>query len=340
MRKRILYIGNNLTNASFTATYISFFSEVLKEEGYEVGTASDKDNKILRMEDMLSLIWKNRHNTDVVLIDTYGAQNFYYALSTGKLCQKLNLPYIPILHGGNLPGRLASSKSLCRSLFGKSYLNIAPSEFLYDIFKKEGFKNTRIIPNSIILKKYQFKRRETFAPKLLWVRRFQERYNPMMAVKVLEALNQKYPDAHMCMVGPEKDGTMEKSRNYAEKNNLSIDFAGKVTKDQWAASSVNYDFFINTTTVDNTPISVIEAMALGLPVISTDVGGMPFLIEDNKDGILLPENDIDAMVSSITNLIDNPSTAMEMAQKARNKVEAFDWVKVKEQWRAVFSSLP
>ena len=149
MKKRILYIGNNLTNPSFTATYISFFSEVLKQEGYEVKTASAKDNKILRLTDMLKLIWRNRKSTDLVLIDTYGAQNFYYAYSTGKLCYRLGLPYIPILHGGNLPQRLRNSKDLSRELFSKAYLNIAPSRFLHDAFQAEGYHNLKIIPNSV-----------------------------------------------------------------------------------------------------------------------------------------------------------------------------------------------
>ena len=137
-------------------------------------TASNKDNKALRLVEMLSLIWANRKETDTVLIDTYGAQNFYYAYCVGKLCQQLKLPYVPILHGGNLPERLERTAKLSKSLFGNAQINIAPSHFLYDIFKSEGFENLRIIPNSITLKNFPFKKREKFEPRLLWVRRFQE----------------------------------------------------------------------------------------------------------------------------------------------------------------------
>lgn len=335
MKKRILYIGNNLTNETFTATYISFFSQVLKKEGYKVKTASEKDNKAFRLADMLSLIWRNRKNTDTVLIDTYGAQNFYYAFCIGKLCQKLHLPYIPILHGGNLPGRLQISKSLSRSLFGKAFVNIAPSHFLYDIFKAEGFENVKIIPNAIVLENYPFKKRTIFEPKLLWVRRFQDRYNPMLTVKVFEALRKEYPQAELCMVGPEKDGSLARSEKYAKNKNLPVKFPGKLSKETWAALSVDYDFFINSTTVDNTPISVMEAMALGLPVISTDVGGMPFLIENRKDGVLVSEDNVEEMKNAIVSLLKDQEKAQEIALLARRKVEGFDWEKVKEQWRQV-----
>ena len=98
------------------------------------------------------------------------------------------------------------------------------------------------------------------------------------------------------MVGPEKDGTMASCKKLAKKHDLDVRFTGKLRKKHWAELSKNYDFFINTTSIDNTPISVIEAMSLGLAIISTNVGGMPMLIEDHHDGILTPENDENAMV--------------------------------------------
>ena len=300
-------------------------------------TASAKDNKALRLMEMLSLIWTNRKETDTVLIDTYGAKNFYYAYSIGKLCQQLDLPYIPILHGGNLPDRLEKSKSLSRSLFGNAKVNVAPSHFLHDFFKAEGFENTRIIPNSVTLADYPYLKREKFEPKFLWVRRFQDRYNPMLAVRVLEKLLRYYPAAEMCMVGPEKDGSLAKCIKYTRKRELPIIFPGKLKKKEWSALAVDYDFFLNSTDVDNTPISVIEAMALGLPVISTDVGGMPHLIEHGKDGILVPEKDARSMVIAILDLLKDQEKTRSIAIEANKKVQAFDWQVVKEKWMEVLA---
>ena len=338
MKKRILYIGNNLTNSTFTATYISFFSEVLKKEGYSVKTASGKDNKILRLADMLQLIWSNREDTDVVLIDTYGAQNFYYAYSAGKLCQQLNIPYIPILHGGNLPGRLETSKRKSRDLFGNALVNVAPSHFLYDIFKAEGFENLQIIPNAVNLEMFPYKKREHFKPKLLWVRRFQERYNPMLSLEVYEKLLKLFPEAELCMVGPEKDGSLAKCKAFAEKMNLPVRFPGKMKKKEWAALSAYYDFFLNSTDIDNTPISVIEAMALGLPVISTNVDGMPYLIENGSDGLLVPPKDVDDMLNALVSLIEDQEKARQISMAAYEKVKKFDWEVVRHEWNKLLST--
>lgn len=332
MKKRILYIGNDLALDSFTATYISFFSKVLKKEGYPVRKASNKNNKALRLIEMLGLIAKHHKETDVVIIDTYGAMNFYYAYLVAKACQIYKLDYIPILHGGNLPERLSDNRFLSKSLFGKAKMNVAPSLFLYNIFKEAGFNNLMVIPNSIELKKYPFKERQQFSPRLLWVRRFQGRYNPMLAVKVLERLLREYPEASLCMVGPEKDGTLHKCRLYSEKHNLPVTFPGKLKKKEWAAMSVDYDIFLNTTNIDNTPISVIESMALGLAIVSTDVGGMHYLVEDRMDGILVPQKDENAMVAAVKHIVEHPEESREMTVQARQKVTAFDWEVVKNKW--------
>ncbi|SDS00769.1 glycosyltransferase family 4 protein [Gramella sp. MAR_2010_147] len=337
MKKRILYIGNDLQVNSFTVTYISFFSKMLRKEGYKVRTASTRNNKALRLAEMLGLIAKYKNSTDIVLIDTYGAMNFYYAYLAGKTCKMFNLEYIPILHGGNLPDRLENSQKFSQSLFRGSKANIAPSKFLYDIFQSYGFKNTQVIPNAIRTDKYPFLQRKEFRPKLLWVRRFQERYNPLMALKVLLKLKQIYPRASLCMVGPEKDGTMISCKKLAKKYDLDVRFTGKLKKKHWAELSKNYDFFINTTSIDNTPISVIEAMSLGLAIISTDVGGMPMLINNNEDGILVPEEDESAMVNAISKIVEDPSKGERLCLNAREKVESFDWNNIKDQWNEVLN---
>ncbi|MBZ9631999.1 glycosyltransferase family 4 protein [Salegentibacter sp. LM13S] len=338
MTKSLLYIGNDLQINSFTATYISFFSKMLRKEGYKVKTASTRSNKALRLIEMLGLIVRYHKTTDIVLIDTYGAMNFYYAYLVAKTCQAYNLEYIPILHGGNLPERLSATKKYSQSLFGKAKVNIAPSKFLYDIFKDEGFYNTQIIPNAIQMENYPFKIREDFQPKLLWVRRFQKRYNPVMALEVLLLLKKDYPNAELCMVGPDKDGTMKTCKKFAEKHQLNLKFTGKLKKKAWAKLSKNYDFFINTTNIDNTPISVIEAMSLGLAVVSTNVGGMPVLIKNDSDGVLVPSNDAKTMAAEIDKLIKQSEKARSLTKNAREKVEAFAWEKVKTDWNRVLNS--
>jgi glycosyltransferase involved in cell wall biosynthesis len=158
----------------------------------------------------------------------------------------------------------------------------------------------------------------------------------MLALKIIEVIIKKGITAELCMVGPDKDGSLTKCKEYAHRNKLLVTFTGKLSKDEWISLSRDYDIFINTTNFDNMPVSVIEAMALGLPVISTDVGGMPYLIEHNKTGVLVPPNDETVFVNAIYDLISNPEKASSLAKNARKYVEQFDWEIVKYKWFEVF----
>lgn len=333
--RNLLYIGNELEFRGGAPTSIDRLTPLLRKEGFEVKTSSAKKNQLLRLSEMMTSIIRNKSWADLVLIDTYSTRNFWYAVLTAELCSNLELDYILLLHGGDLPERLKNNPKLSASLFKKEKLNIAPSRYLFKEFQQAGFGNIKYIPNSIFLKDYTFKARKNLKPKLLWVRAFAEIYNPMLAINMLDDLLKEYPDAELCMVGPEKDESYKECFKYAESNKLPVKFTGKLTKQEWIDLSKDYDIFINTTNIDNTPVSLIEAMALGFPIISTNVGGIPYLLKDKETGLLVPPKNKSVMVDAISTLLENPNLAENLSQNARNQAEKFDWEIVKKEWKRV-----
>lgn len=332
----ILYIGNNLSKPNSNVTTLQLLASLLNEEGFEVCCTSSKVNQVFRLIDMLSSIVKYRKKINYILIDTYSTKNFYYALLSSQLARMLHLKYIPILHGGDLPNRLEYSPWMSKMLFGNSYRNIAPSNYLKTEFKKHGYVSD-FIPNVLEINNYSFKQRINFQPKLLYVRAFQELYNPQMAIRTLAKLQKEFPLAELCMVGPDKDGSLQKCKDLAKNLGVdeSIKFTGLLSKTEWHQLSIDYDIFINTTTVDNTPISVMEAMALGLAVVSTNVGGIPYLISNQVTGVLVTSNNDDAMVLAVKDVMCNYLKYSKITSVARNLVEQFDWVIIKEEWKAL-----
>ena len=134
------------------------------------------------------------------------------------------------------------------------------------------------------------------------------------------------------MIGPDKDGTLKDVKHLINTYDLkdSVEITGVLSKSEWHKKSEEFDIFINTTNVDNTPISVIEAMALGLPIVSTNVGGMPYLIDNNKDGILVVKEEPLLMVNEIHKIIEKNNISLTI--NARTKVENYDWSVVRNQW--------
>jgi glycosyltransferase involved in cell wall biosynthesis len=334
--KNVLYIGNALSKSKGTPTVIETLSAHLKAF-CNVKVVSNQPNQVLRLLDMIRLVFNYRSQTDLVLIDTYSTLNFYYALIISQLCRVFRIPYICILHGGDLENRLKKSPKLCRLLFHNAQTIVAPSPFLKSVFERYGYAELLYIPNSIELQNYEFTDRPIDGINLLWVRSFSSLYNPEQAVLVLEALLHMNYDATLTMIGPEVDGSLAKTKALAEEKGLKVNFTGKLSKAEWLAYSKDCTIFINTTDVDNTPVSVIEAMAIGLPVVSTNVGGLPYLISDGHDGILVPPRDVKAMVAAIINLKTDDSLRLKLVTTARAKVENFSWDAVRPQWEALLS---
>lgn len=328
---KLLYIGNKLSSHGLNKTTVETLGENLAEEGFAVVSASDKKNFFLRL---LEMIWitLTESKIDYVIIDTYSTNAFWYAFICSQIARVRKMKYIPILHGGDLPKRLKNNPKLSNAIFTNAYKNVAPSNYLKSEFEKCGFTNVIYIANTIEIEKYNFKLREKAEPKLLWVRAFASIYNPEMAVKVLFELQREYPKATLTMVGPDKDGSLITTKTFADYINCKINFTGKLSKEDWWQLSQNHDIFINTTHFDNTPVSVMEAMALGLPVVSTNVGGIPYLVENENTALLVDDNDVGMMVSQIERLLGDNELSKKLSSNGRQLAETWDWDKVKVLW--------
>lgn len=329
---KILYIGNLLSKHGYNKTTIETLGSNFEKEGFSVFYASDKKLFPIRLLDMMYMVFKYHNKVSYLLIDTYSTKAFWYAFLCSQFARIVKLKYIPILHGGNLPNRLKKNPIVSRMVFANAFCNVAPSEYLKETFEKVGFKNIVHISNFIELESYTFKQRVHFEPKLLWVRAFSSIYNPEMAVYVLESLQKKYPMATLTMVGPDKDGSLLTTQSLASELFLSVNFTGKLEKEKWLKFASTHDIFINTTHLDNTPVSVIEAMALGLPIVSTNVGGIPYLLTNDENALLVDDNDVLGMVEAIEKLLINNKKTQQMVLSANKNIAQMDWQIIKNQW--------
>jgi len=337
-RKKILYLGNQLSQHGKNETGVEFLGNKLGTWGYSIKQVSSCKNPIARLFHMLWSVLCFSSSNSVILIDTYSTTNFWYAYFSAFLAQLKGIPYICILHGGNLPIRLKKSPKASGFLFKKSLRNVAPSKYLIHQFKQQGYGDVFFVPNGFELSNYKFKLRKVLAPKILWVRSFSEIYHPILAIKVLQELLKTYPEAELTMIGPQDDSVYPKCKAYAEKYRLPVTFTGKLSKQEWIKRSENFDIFLNTTNFDNTPMSLMEAAALGIPLISTRVGGIPYLIENNKHALLVEPNQLHAMTEALKEILENPLEAYNRALSARELVENFDWKNIKDKWIKILNA--
>ncbi len=335
--RSILYIGNHLSRGGAYPSVAESFAPLLLPD-VRLHLVSRRRNRLVRMADMLWSIFRYGRREAPVVIDVYSSLNFNYAWLCGWACRLRGLPYACVLHGGNLPARLKRSPIRSQQLFANAKRLIAPSRYLQHHFAQHGYPST-VIPNFLPIENYEFRLRRRVAPRLLWVRAFDASYNPTLAIQVVQRLYQQYPETELCMVGPDKDGSQSACRKMADQLGVAdrVRFPGCLPKADWIALSKEYDIFINTTNFDNTPVSVMEAMALGMPVVSTNAGGLPWLIDDERDGLLVPTGDDAAFAQRIIQLIRDPQWTAKISAAAREKAESFAWERIKPLWLQVLN---
>lgn len=331
--KRVLYVGNKLTSFGYTPTGIDFLGSLLVKNGYSVMFAGEKKCKMARLISIIRTILTERSRYDLIIVDTYSSSAFYISLFASWTARIVQKPYMPILRGGNLPSRLKESQWLTRQVILHAYRVISVSPFLQEEFSK--LRPVVYIPNSIQLERYPFKRRHKLSPRLLWVRSLHRIYNPELAVRCIAALRKEFPSVFLTMVGPDKDGSRRRVEELAEKLGVTanICLTGKLSKDDWIRLADDHDIFINTTNFDNMPVSVVEAMALGLPIVSTKVGGIPFLLQDGINAHLVPPNNVSIMTMKINEILTDPTRSLSMVSEARKKAEEFDEKRIFLQWK-------
>ena len=332
----VLYIGNRLSAHGKSPTGIEILGPLLEKRGHNLRYASSKKNKIVRLSQMLAATFRSRKWADVVLIDTYSTSNFWYAVAVSALCRRFKITYIPVLHGGNLPSRLVNSPSASGALFKNSAVNVAPSGYLQRAFADRGY-NVKLIPNPVNLDNFPFKPRPEAAPNLLWVRALGPMSNPQMAVRVAALVAREHPSTRLVMVGPDPLDLSRDLRQLASQLGVQLDLRGGLSQKEWASLSAQSDIFINTSSVDNAPFSLIEAMALGLYVVSTDVGGIPFLADDMRDALLCGPGDDAAMARSIIKIIADPALRATLQKSAFEKSRRFSADAILPLWDEILA---
>ena len=332
---RILIIGNFLSRQVSTRAVCEELADRLSGEGWKVLRTSDRRARLPRLVGMQRSIWRFRHRFDVAQVDVFSGSAFLWAEAAAWSLRRLGKPFVLTLHGGLLPYFARRWPRRLKGLLRSAAAVTTPSAYLET--ELGGYcEDLLLLPNPLDLALYPYRCRSPLPPHLVWLRAFHHTYNPLLAVEVVARLRPRFPEIRLTMIGPDKgDGSLEATRRRARQLGLEghVEFPGGVAKKEVPRWLDRGDIFLNTTNADNTPVSVMEAMACGLPVITTDVGGLGFLLDHDEDALLVPPRDPEAMARAVALVLDRPEKATALARAARSKVEAFDWSVVLPRWQ-------
>jgi glycosyltransferase involved in cell wall biosynthesis len=214
---------------------------------------------------------------------------------------------------------------------------VVPSGYLANVFREFGLQ-ARVVPNIVDLKQFSFRERKPLRPRLVCTRGFHPYYCLDLVVRAFAEIQQAFPEARLELVGK---GRMEQQiRNLVDELKLSgVNFAGAVPHHEIARFYDGADIYINASSLDNMPVSILEAFASGTPVVSTAPEGMSYLVEHERTGLLSEPGDARALAENVMRLLREPELASRLALNAHEEMKRYSWDTVRQQWLEIYCSL-
>ncbi len=281
---------------------------------------------------------RNILKVDVIHIFSSSGLNFLLFTIPPVLISQLTGKSIVInYHGGGAKDFFSRHPRLLKFVMKRIDKLVVPSAYLESVFNEFGF-NSDVIPNIANVERFSFRKRDKINPVVISIRNLTPVYNIQCAVRAFSILQNKYPEAILYIAG---DGIERKNiENLIIELNLNnVELLGNISNEDIPAYFDRADIFINTSNVDNMPGSILEAFASGLPVISTNVGGIPYMVEHGDSGLLAEANDHDMLGQYLIHVVENPAESLAMTEKASQYIDKLSWLNIKDSWLDLYKNL-
>lgn len=338
MKNRVIIIGPIFrSQTGFIGEGAKLYYK-LQIEGYQVRVKSPIKNKLLRFLDILFYCIFCLKKNDVVLLQSYGLLAFYMEDAVSRICKYKNIPIVFTLHGGAFGEFYQNHKNWVTKTLKRANHITTPSMFLIDQLKELELPIAHL-PNFIDLDRFKYNFETKVIHSLLWVRGFHEIYHPELAIETVEKLVPLFPDIHLTMIGKDQ-GLKTKCKELIKSKNLEkhITLLGYVDNKELSNYYNTHQVFLNTTRYESFGVSLIEAAACGLPIVSTKVGEIPYLWEDQKE-MILSERNPQSFADAVAYLLQNPIKTKEIIESARVKTLSFSWEEVGPKWKNIINKM-
>lgn len=214
---------------------------------------------------------------------------------------------------------------------------VVPSQYLVDVFGGFGLRACAI-PNIVDQTEFCYRRRDVLRPRFLHNRGLEAHYNVPCTIRAFAAVQRRYPEASLTIAhnGPVKDQLQTMVSEIGLRN---VSFVGAVSQERMRELYDAADVYLMSPDVDNMPLSVLECYASGLPVVSTAAGGVPFIVENGRTGLLAPVGDYRSLAEAALRLLEEPGLGLWLAKNARKECYQYQGASVASEWARLYRAL-
>lgn len=282
-----------------------------------------------------SLVRGLRH-ADIVHVFSASYFSFLLApLPAVAVARLFSRPVVLNYHSGEAPDHLSRS-AVARTVLRLVERIVVPSQFLKDVFGGFGLDAT-VVPNTIDCA-FTFRERKPLRPRILSTRNFSYPYNVACTLQAFRLVQRHFSEASLTLVGsgPEEGALRDLATSLRLAN---VSFVGRVEPAEIHRFYADHDIYLQSPDIDNAPLSVIEAFASGLPVVSTEAGGIPAILEHGQHGLLAPVGDWVTLARHVERLLSAPDRARGLAREAYAACAHYQWQELRPRWLDVYQTV-
>jgi L-malate glycosyltransferase len=299
---------------------------------------------VFRLFPYLLHLWRSANEVQLFHIMANSGWSWHlFAAPAIWLASIRGKPVIVNYRGGEADSFFDKASSWIKPSLSRADAIIVPSGFLEAVFAKHGF-STRIVPNIIDLSRFKAERNFEASPKadfphIIVTRNLEPIYDNATAVRAFSIVRCTFPAARLILAGsgPERQALEQLAAGLDIAD--AVTFTGRVDNEVMATLYHSADIMVNPSLVDNMPISVLEALASGVPVVSTDVGGVPYLVEHERTALLVSAQYPQAMADAILTLLNDPAKAQRMRKAGLESVQQYTWPNVRDRLLGIYKQV-
>jgi glycosyltransferase involved in cell wall biosynthesis len=316
-------------------------AEHLQADGVGVVTTSPVVGRFARAADVARTVRSWRGDVDVVVVLGYSGPAFAMTDLGCRCARRLDVPVVLWLHGGNLPRFAERHPRWARAVLAAADRLVAPSPYLARL-SEVADRPVEVIPNSMpgagAAAPDAGRARGPLRTDLLWMRTFHDLYRPELAVEVLDRLDPEASGIRLTMAGQDK-GELAQTRQAVADRRLDpyVRFAGFLDPTAKAEAFAGHDLFLNTSRTDNAPVSLLEAAAAGLVVVSTPVGGIAELFTDGRDALLA--DDAAGLANAVRRVLGDAALARSVSVAGMALGQSASWHEVGPRWHRLLADV-
>ena len=350
---RVLLVGPLPPPAGGMANQTRQLAELLRAEGAQVEVVQVNApyrpawaerlkgvRALFRLLPYLLHLWRGCGRADVVHVMANSGWSWHlFAAPAVWIAALRGTPVVLNYRGGEADAFLQRAGRWVRPTMRRAGALVLPSAFLLEVFARHGMDG-RIVANIIDLDRFQPASTPPVfgaSPHLVVARNLEPIYGNDVALEAFARVLERFPGACLSVAGsgPEAAALADLAQRLGIA--AQVRFSGRLDREQMAVLYRDAHLMLNASRVDNMPNAVLEALASGVPVISTRAGGIPFMVKDGHTAMLVAVDDAAAMAAAAIEVLENHDLRARLVAAGLVEVQRYQWSRVRDALLATYT---